>query len=137
MTNKINLIIQDTDKIDGYENIYINDFQQKTNGSVDEIICTILDKLEYSARLNLLGAIVKKLSFEGTCTIKILNAFSILKHSLEGKINSKSLSDIINNSKSLLFESDMMDLFNQIQYIDVIKVYNVDKYLVMNISKNK
>ena len=133
---KYNLTTADTqEKISGFDNLDISNVDKLINGTIDFIFCEILDKLEYIDRLKTINTIFKKLSFGGEVTFKFFNAYQLCKSVIKGDMTSKSLSEIVNNLNSLFVESDMMDLVNQTDNIRIVKIYNNNNHIIINIKK--
>lgn len=133
---KYNLTTTDTqEKISGFDNLDISNVDKLINGTIDFIVCEILDKLEYIDRLKTINTIFKKLSFGGEVTFKFFNAYQLCKSVIKGDMTSKSLSEIVNNLNSLFVESDMMDLVNQTDNIRIVKIYNNNNHIIINIKK--
>lgn len=133
---KYNLTTADTqEKISGFDNLDISNVDKLINGTIDFIVCEILDKLEYIDRLKTINTIFKKLSFGGEVTFKFFNAYQLCKSVIKGDMTSKSLSEIVNNLNSLFVESDMMDLVNQTDNIRIVKIYNNNNHIIINIKK--
>ena len=133
---KYNLITADTQEtISGFDNLNILNLDKLINGTIDFIVCETLDKLEYIERLKTINVIFKKLSFGGEVTFKFFNAYQLCKSVIKGDITSKSLSESINNLSSLFIESDMIDLVNQIDNIKIVKIYNNNNHIIINIKK--
>jgi hypothetical protein len=134
---KYNLTLKNdvSENISGFDNLDINNLDKLINGTIDFIVCEILDKLEYEDRLKTINTIFKKLSFGGEVTFKFMNAFQLCKNIVKGDMTSKSLSDTISNLKSLFLESDTIDIINQMENVKIIKIYNNNNYIIMNIKK--
>ncbi len=133
---KINIIQSDTDRIDSFLNLNIEELKGITNGTCDEIICTILDKLEYSDRIAIVHLISKKIANLGFITLKFLNATKLSKDVAKGNVNSQFMSKIILENKSLFIESDMIEILSQINNVSIHKSYNDNQYIVMVLQKN-
>lgn len=134
--NKINLIFNDIDsKIEGYNNLSVEQAENLTNGTCEEIICTILDKYTYDIRINLIATLCKKLSNLGFLTLKFINGTKICKDVAHGNSNSRFLSSIINESHSIFLESDMMEIISQTSGIVLHKTFNDNLYLTIVLQK--
>ena len=60
--NKINIIVAESDNLDGYHNLTIDDLNKVINGTCSEIICTALDNYVYKDRITNIVNLCKKLS---------------------------------------------------------------------------
>lgn len=134
---KYNLITQNSseEKIAGFDNLDIANLDKLINGTIDFIVCECLDKLDYLSRLKVISTIFKKLSFGGEVTFKFFNSYQLCKNIIKGDMTSKALSEIVGSVQSLFLESDMMDLINQMENVKIIKIYNNNNHIVMNIKK--
>lgn len=121
---KINVIFDDSDKIEGYSNISAEQVSSLTNGTCEEIFCLTLDKYNYDARLNLIVVLCKKLSNLGLLTLKFINGTKICRDAFKGNATSRSLSSIVNQSKSIFFESDIHEIVAQIDNMIIFKTFN-------------
>lgn len=133
---KYNLVLPNgLNSVTGFENYNIADLDKLINGTVDFLVCEILDSLDYETRLKTIATIFKKLSFGGETTFKFLNAYQLSKNVIKGDITSKSLSETVDKIQSLFLESDMIDLINQMTSLKIVKLYNNNNHIIMNIKK--
>jgi hypothetical protein len=134
---KYNLTLKNdsSETIAGFDNLNIENLDKLINGTIDFIVCEILDKLNYNDRLKTINTIFKKLSFGGEVTFKFMNAYQLCKNIVKGDMTSKSLSETIQDLNSLFLESDTIDIMNQMENVKIIKVYNNNNYIIMNIKK--
>lgn len=134
---KYNLVTTNNsqEKISGFDNLDISNLDKLINGTIDFIVCESLDSLDYASRLKVIATIFKKLSFGGEVTFKFFNSYQLCKNVIKGDMTSKSLSETIASAQSLFLESDMMDIINQMENAKIIKIYNNNNHIVMNIKK--
>lgn len=134
---KYNLITQNSSQetISGFDNLDVTNLDKLINGTIDFIVCESLDSLDYISRLKVISTIFKKLSFGGEATFKFLNSYQLCKNIIKGDMTSKFLSEVVASVNSLFLESDMMDLINQMENVKIIKIYNNNNHIVMNIKK--
>lgn len=134
---KYNLITQNSSQsaISGFDNLDVDNLDKLINGTIDFIVCESLDDLDYVSRLKIINTIFKKLSFGGEVTFKFLNSYQLCKNIIKGDMTSKSLSEVVASVNSLFLESDMMDIINQMESVKIIKIYNNNNHIVMNIKK--
>lgn len=122
--NKINVTIAGNETLDGYYNMELDQVPKITNGTCDEIICSVLDKLSYSDRVEAIVLLCRKLSDKGFLTLKFINGSKICKDCSKGNMNSEFLSNLIKNANSLFLESDIVELISQIEAISLHKTFN-------------
>jgi|688.fasta_scaffold101704_3 hypothetical protein len=135
MNRNINLIIDDSGSIEGYQNIKIQDLNNVINGFVNNIICECLDKIEFAQRLDVFKAILSKLAFDGTATFKCINATMLSSRILKNEIDAKKISDIIKDINSLWTESLIVEAFSSFPNIVVQKNYIEHIYTVITVTK--
>lgn len=135
MNRNINLIIDDSGSIEGYQNIKIQDLNNVINGFVNNIICECLDKIEFSQRLDVFRGILSKLAFDGNATFKFINATMLASRILKNEIDAKKMSDIIKDTNSLWTESVIIEAFSSFPNIIVQKNYIEHIYTVITVTK--
>lgn len=133
--NKINIITDETENLEGYHNIDLKTLSQITNGTCDEIICTILDKLNYTDRINTVALLCRKIVDGGSLTLKFINGSKICKDCAKGNMSTQSLSNIIDKSKSMFLESDIIELVSQTEGININKIFNDNISLMVVLQK--
>lgn len=132
---KINIVTTKEDVLEGYLNLNVDEFKQVTNGTCSEIICTILDKLDFATRLETISVAIKKVENLGFITFKFFNATKLCKDLIKGNINSGFLSKIVSENESLFIESDMIEIITQISNIAIHKMYNDNQNTVIVLQK--
>jgi len=133
--NKINIINTDQEKIDGYYNINIEQAGKLINGTVEEMVCVVLDKYSYKDRISNLIMMCKKLGNLGLLTLKFVNATKICKDVIKGNMSSQHLSSVVLESNSLFLESDIIEIVSQIENIKIYKMYNDNTNTVIVLQK--
>lgn len=132
---KINIITNDKEEIDNYNNISIEQAKALSNGTCAEIMCTNLDKFPYDDRINAIVNLYKKLSNLGFLTLKFINGTKLCKDVSRGNSNSRFLSSVISESQSVFLESDIIEIISQIEGATIYKTYNDNSYLTVVIQK--
>lgn len=132
---KINIVATKDDTLEGYLNLSLDEFKQVTNGTCSEIVCTILDRLDFTTRLETISIATKKAENLGFITFKFFNATKLCKDLIKGNINSGFLSKIVSENESLFIESDMIEVITQINNIAIHKMYNDNQYTVIVLQK--
>lgn len=135
MNRNINLIIDDSESVDGYQNIKIQDLNNVINGFVNNIICECLDKIEFQQRLEVFKGILSKLAFDGIATFKFINGTMLASRIIKNEIDAKKISDIIKNINSLWTESLVLEAFSSFPNIRVEKNYIEHIYTVITVTK--
>lgn len=134
---KINVVISNdpSTDMDSFENISVDMVKKVTNGTCSEIICSILDKISLSERVELVNILSKKIENLGFLTLRFINATKICKDIIKGNSNSQHLSTIVENSKSLFMDSDMLDMLLKIDNISIHKMYYENIYTIIVLQK--
>lgn len=135
MNRNINLIIDDSESIEGYQNIKIQELNNVINGFVNNIICECLDKIEFMQRLDVFKAILSKLAFDGVATFKFINATMLAGRILKNETDAKKISDIIKTTNSLWTESLIVEAFSSFPNIVIQKNYIEHIYTVITVTK--
>jgi len=133
---KINIMYdQYGEEIDGFTNISHDQITNVINGTINEIICSVLDYCEYQERINLIITLCKKIANNGTITFKFINGTKLFKDAIKGNSNSQYLSKIIKDSKSLFLESDVLEVVSQINAVQIFKQFNSNEYSILVLQK--
>ena len=96
---------------------------------------SILDQLNASSRIELINILTKKVENLGFITLKFINTTKICKDLIKGNSNSQYLSNIVENSKSLFVDSDMIDILSKIDNISIQKTYYDNIYSIIVLQK--
>ena len=134
---KINVVITNNEStdMDSFDNVSVDIVKKITNGTCSEIICSILDQLNASSRIELINILTKKVENLGFITLKFINTTKICKDLIKGNSNSQYLSNIVENSKSLFVDSDMIDILSKIDNISIQKTYYDNIYSIIVLQK--
>jgi hypothetical protein len=135
MSRNINLIIDDTESVAGYQNIKIQEINNIVNGYINNIVCGCLDKIDFQQRLDVFRAIANKLAFDGTATFKFVNATMLAGRIIKNELDSQKLSDIIKGVQSVWTESLITEAFSTLPNIKIQKNYIEHIYTVITIIK--
>jgi hypothetical protein len=135
MKSAINFILDETNEIKGYDNVQIADIHTIINGYVDDIMCECLDKLDPDVRMNVLREIVNKLAFEGKAVFRFVNATLLADRIIKNELDTKKLSGIIKDIKSLWSEYVIIDAFNSLPSIKIDNYYNEGVSTVITLLK--
>lgn len=133
--SKINIVNTESDILEGYSNLNIDEVKNITNGTCSEIVCTVLDKLDFNSRMEMINILCKKIANLSFITFKFFNATKLCKDLIKGNINSAFLSKIVAENESLFIESDMIEIITQISNIGIHKIYNDNQYTVIVLQK--
>lgn len=136
MKTAINFILDNSSQIKGYDNILITNINTIINGYVDDILCECLDDLEEEIRLSVLNEIINKLAFEGKAVFRFVNATLLADRIIKNELDTKKLSSIIKNIKSLWSEYVIIDIFNSLPSIKVDNYYNENVNTVITVIKS-
>lgn len=136
MSRNINIVLDDSNKLEGYENVNIQDMNNIINGYVNNIICECLDKIDFVQRIDAVRAIVGKLSFGGTATFKFINATMFANRIIKNEIDVQKMSDIIIGTRSLWTESMILEVFSSLPNLKIDKNYIEHVYTVITVTKS-
>jgi hypothetical protein len=135
MKKNINLVIDDNAPSVGGVNVNMDSLDKISNGSIDSIMCLVLDSFEYDDRKNKLISILKKIKNGGELTIRFADTKKIMIDFVNNKLSSEQLSKIISQTNSLNTESDILELLSINNQFSIMKMYNDNNYLIMVIKK--
>lgn len=135
MNRNINLIIDDSSSVEGYQNIKIQDLNNVINGFVHNILCECLDQIEFQQRLEVFQGIIAKLAFDGTATFKFINGTMLASRILQNELDAKKISDIIKHIQSVWTESLITEAFSVFPNIKIQKNYIEHIYTVITVIK--
>lgn len=135
MNRNINIVLEDSKKIEGYENINIQDINNVINGYVNNIICECLDNIDFLQRLDVVKAIIGKLAFGGMATFKFVNATMFANRIIKNEIDVKKISDTIAEIRSLWTESMILEIFSSLPNLKIDKNYIENVHTVITVTK--
>lgn len=138
MIGQVNIVVDpSTDSVTGYNNISIEQLPSITNGYIESIIFTTIDKLHPKDRNNSFIECLKKLAPGAQLTVKFLNLVLLASRIKSSYIDGEQFAELIKNTKSFWTESDFMTIISSINDYKLIKLINEDLNLVAVIEKNK
>lgn len=138
MIGQINIVVDnEQDTVQGYNNVPVADVASITNGYVQTIILTTLDKIGRNDRDSVFIECLKKLTVGGQLTVKFLNLMVLASRIKSSYINGNKFSEIVYGSKSFWTESDFMEIMAGIRDYKLIKIINEDLNIIAVIEKNK
>lgn len=134
---KVNVCLSETDAIDGYNNISINQLGTLVNGSIDELVFRNLDGISHEARISTVSDLLSKIKYDGSLTIEILDLMAIGKEMFNGSITSKSLSALLSGARSVGYEFDIVEQIANFQSFIIRNKYTRNFKLTIIITKQK
>jgi hypothetical protein len=138
MISQINIIVdKEKDVVAGYSNIGIENISQITNGYVNNIIFTTIDKVDQENRDKVFMELCKKLSHGGSMTVKFLNPDSLAHKIKNGSMSGSTFSSLVNNLKSSWMETDFLGLISSFNGFGLLKHVHEDIYSIVVIEKSK
>lgn len=137
MIDSLNIVINDSDFIQGSNNIKFQDINKITNGFVNNIVCSSIDNIDSESRNIFFTELLRKLSPSGSLTIKYLNTLLLSKKIKNSNINGETFAQVVNDIKSSWMEGDLMAILSSLPDYQLIKSYNEDIYSIVVITKNK
>lgn len=136
MIHQINITIDDQeDSVDGCSNINVSNLNQITNGYVQNINFTTLDKLPQEDRNPIFIEALKKLTRGGTLTIRFLNPENICHKIKFGTFTGEHFSKLVLGLKSCWTNTDFLAFIHSIQGFEVMKNMQDDVYSIAVIQK--
>lgn len=138
MKSQVNIVVDaSVDSVNGYENIDVDQLFSITNGYVESIVFTTLDKLSNTNRTKVFIESLKKLSPGGQLTIKFLNLITLASKIKTNHIDGPKFTDIIHTFNSFWTESDFLSIISSLNDYKLIKIINEDINIIAVIEKNK
>lgn len=138
MIHQINIVVdQNTDSVDGYNNISIENLPGLTNGYVESIIFTTIDKLDSKSRQEYFVECLKKLCHGGSLTVKFLNLNQIATKLKNSHMNGKEFANLIRGVNSCWTERDFLEFISNINGFGLIKMFYENANIVAVLQKNK
>lgn len=136
MIHQINITVEDDkDSVDGCSNINVENLPQITNGYVQNITFTTLDKIPQNERNPIFIETLKKLARGGSLTIRFLNPENICHKIQFGTFSGEQFAALATNIRSSWTNSDFLSLIYSIPGFDVIKNMQDDVYSIAVIEK--
>lgn len=132
---KVNLCITENDSIDGFNNISVAQLDAIPNGSIDNIMINVLNNIEYEQSKSVIVSVLKKLKHKGQATIRILDLLSVSKDIFYGVATSKSVSGILGQKSSFLYEEDILDVVDNFPQFQIKNKHKDQNTLVFVIYK--
>jgi hypothetical protein len=138
MIKQINLVVDETvDSVEGYNNVDVRQLSSITNGYVESIIFTTIDKLDNNNRSTIFIESLKKLSHGGQLTVRFLNLILLSSRLKDNYIDGPKLANLIKGCQSFWTESDFLGVISAISGYKLIKIVNEDTNIIAVIEKNK
>jgi hypothetical protein len=138
MISQINIVVdKEKDIVAGYSNIGIENISQITNGYVNNIVFTTIDKVDQENRDKVFMELCKKLSHGGSMTVKFLNPDSLAHKIKNGSMSGSTFSSLVNNVKSSWMETDFLGLMSSFNGFNLLKHVHEDIYSIVVIEKSK
>jgi hypothetical protein len=138
MINQINIVVdKNSDILESYNNVSIEDIQKITNGYVNNMVFTCIDKIPQKIRNDVFENVLKKLSHGGTLTLKYVNPHNIAHRIKNNTLQAEQFSSIAHNIVSCWMEPDFLSLLSNYDGYKISKHYYDDIFCVSVIEKNK
>lgn len=138
MIHQLNIVVNpETDVLDGYSNIEIDNIPQITNGFVNAIVFTTIDKVVQQKRDEVFVDLLKKLTRGGSLSLRFLNPESICSKIKNGSCTGSSFASMVDSLKSSWMETEFLSLISSIPGIELIKHIHEDIYSIVVIEKSK
>jgi hypothetical protein len=138
MINQINIVVdKEKDIVTGYSNIGIENIFQITNGYVNNIVFTTIDKVDQENRNKIFMELCKKLNHGGSITVKFLNPDALAHKIKNGSLSSEGFSSLVNDLRSSWMESDFLGFVSGLNGFNLLKHIHEDVYSIAVIEKSK
>lgn len=137
MIQQMNIVVDDSDSVNGYNNIDIKQLSQVTNSYVNSIVCNCSDKIPSNIRNNIFTELLKKLSHGGQLTIRFLNPILVCNKIKNGLVDGMGFAEMVHGIKSSWTETDLLAILSQLNGYQLIKLYSEDIHSIAVIEKNK
>lgn len=138
MIHQLNIVVNpETDVLEGYSNLEIDNVPQVTNGFVNAIIFTTIDKVVQQKRDKTFIELLKKLTRGGSLTVRFLNPESICHKIKTGTCSGNSFASMVNGLQSSWMETEFLSLVSSLQGFELIKHIHEDVYSIAVIEKSK
>lgn len=119
-------IVYDQDSAQEPNTVPVSAVDNVINGSVQNISCTCLDKLEYDNRKQFVIKLIHKIAMNGSLSLQFLN-LDILGNKIKKKeLNGKKFSDIIANTRSIWDHAESVEFLSSIGKEIVIESLGFD-----------
>jgi hypothetical protein len=138
MISQVNITVDDSkDTVPGYNNINIDQLSSVTNGYIQSIIFTTIDKLDNNNRSKKFVESLKKLAHGGQLTVRFLNLALLASRIESNYIDGLKFAELIRGLNSFWTESDFLGIISSINEYKLTKIVNEDLYIIAVIEKNK
>lgn len=138
MIHQINIVVNpETDALDGYSNLEIDNIPQVTNGFVNAIVFTTIDKVVQQQRDAIFIELLKKLTRGGSLTVRFLNPETICHKIKNGSCSGSVFASMVDSLKSSWMETEFLSLISSIPGIELIKHIHEDVHSIAVIEKSK
>jgi hypothetical protein len=138
MIHQINIVVNpETDALDGYSNLEIDNIPQVTNGFVNAIVFTTIDKVVQKNRDAIFIELLKKLTRGGSLTVRFLNPESICHKIKNGSCSGLAFASMVDSLKSSWMETEFLSLVSSIPGFELIKHIHEDVHSIAVIEKSK
>jgi hypothetical protein len=138
MINQINIVVdKEKDVVAGYSNVGIENIFQITNGYVNNIVFTTIDKVDQENRDKVLVELCKKLTHGGSMTVRFLNPDALAHKIKNGGVSGSTFSSLVHNLKSSWMETDFLGLISGLNGFGLSKHIHEDVYSIVVIEKSK
>jgi hypothetical protein len=135
MKKIINLTFKNESPYSEGVNVDIEKIDEITNGSIDKIICSVLDAFTIEERKQMLVKVMKKIKNNGELIIRFLDGQKICRDYANEKISSETLSSIINSIRSISSDIDIFDVVYNQKNFSIVKKYHDNNLLIIHLFK--
>jgi hypothetical protein len=135
MKKIINLTFKNESPYSEGVNVDIEKIDEITNGSIDKIICSVLDAFTIEERKQMLVKVMKKIKNNGELIIRFLDGQKVCRDYANEKISSETLSLIVNSVRSISSDIDIFDVVHNQKNFSIVKKYHDNNLLIIHLFK--
>lgn len=137
MNRKINFIIHESQKLDGVENILIENMDNVYPYSCDLLLCKYFNIFEEKDWSQALETLIEKIRPNGQLVIGVADLYEICSDYLNRQLSNKEFFDLIKNVHNHCGIDDLIEIFNSSKHILILETNNQTYINYITITKNK
>lgn len=137
MNRKINLIINDAQKLEELENIKVQEMGNIFPYSCELLVCKYFNIFEETEASQALSALVEKIRPQGQLILGVIDLYKICNDLINKKINNVTFFDFVKNIHNHFSLDDMLEYADQNKNIYILDINYSQEYITfVTITKN-